>query len=69
MCVFNKNAFFGGGGGLSKNEADPLRKRTNFRLLQHQRDDAMKLTCIWPRLHTCTQEDLGESSQVPYKPK
>lgn len=53
-----------------QNEADPLRKRTNFRLLQHhQRDDAMKLTCIWPRLHTCTQEDLGESSQVLYKPK
>lgn len=63
MCVQQKCIF------LSKNEADPLKKRTNFRLLQHQRDDAMKLTCIWPRLHTCTPEDLGESSQVPYKPK
>lgn len=38
---------------LSKNEADPLRKRTNFRLLQRQHDnpsnDVMKLTCMCTR--------------------
>lgn len=59
---------------LSKNEADPLRKGTNFRLLQRQHDDSsndvIKLTCMCTRgghAFIPSREDLGDSFQVTYK--